>query len=170
MTMQDDVTADPRGTVFAVLDAVREGMLGLTAAGDGLQPMTHFPDAVAGRIWFISSTETALVDSLGLGEDADYAVISDDHDVHISLRGKLYQLHDQAKLDALWNPIVAAWFKGGRKDPHIALLRFDPEVADIWASSASTLKFGFEVIRANIDPTHLPDIEIKATVRFPNAE
>jgi general stress protein 26 len=169
MGIQDNVSADPRGAVFDVLDNVRAGMLGLSGGGEGFQPMTHFPDAESGLIWFISSTDTGLVQSLGMGEDAEYVVISEDHDVHVSLRGKLYQLHDDAKLDALWNPVIAAWFDGGRDDPHLALLRFDPEVADVWASSASTLKFGFEIIRANLDPTHQPDIGVKATVKFPTA-
>ena len=166
MTIQNDVASDPRGAVFDVLGSVRAGMLGLTAAGDGFQPMTHFPEPASGRIWFISSTDTALVQSLGMGEDADYIVISDDHDFHASLRGKLYHLQDDAKLDELWSPIVAAWFEAGRQDPRVALLRFDPEVADVWASSISTLKFGFEIIRSTLDPEHQPDIGVKATVRF----
>ncbi len=169
MSIQDDVTADPRSATFEVLEGVRAGMLGLTGGGDGFQPMTHFADAEAGLIWFISSTETAIVESLGMGEDAEYVVISEDHDVHISLRGKLYHLHDDAKLDELWSPVIGAWFEGGREDPRVALLRFEPEVADIWASSTSSLKFGFEIIRANLDPEHQPDIGVKATVRFPTA-
>lgn len=169
MSIEDDVVGDPRGAVFDVLADVRAGMLGLTAGGDGFQPMTHFPDAASGTIWFISSTDTAMVQSLGLGEDAEYVVISDDHDVHISLRGKLFQLHDEAKLDALWSPFVSAWFEGGREDPRIALLRFDPEVGDVWASDTSTLKFGFEIIRANLDPAHQPQVGVKATVTFPKA-
>lgn len=169
MTIQSDVATDPRSALFDVLDSVRAGMLGLTGGGAGFQPMTHFPDPAAGVIWFISSTDTALVQSLGMGEDADYVVISDGHEFHASLRGKLYQLHNDAKLDALWSPVIAAWFEGGRTDPRVALLRFDPEVADIWASSASTLKFGFEIIRATLDPSHQPDIGIKTTVRFPTS-
>ena len=167
MSLQDNVATDPRGAVFDALGGVRAGMLGLTAGGDGMQPMTHFPDEASGSIWFISSTDTALVQSLGMGEDADYVVISEDHDLHASIRGKLHQLHDDAKLDELWNPVVAAWFEGGRQDPRVALLRFDPEVAAIWASSPSSLKFGFEIIRSTLDPGHQPDLGVKATVRFP---
>jgi general stress protein 26 len=167
MTLQDDVATDPRSALFDVLDGVRAGMLGMTAGGDGLQPMTHFADRTSGTIWFISSTDTALVQSLGMGEDADYVVISQDHDLHASLRGKLYQLHNDAKLDELWSPVIAAWFEGGRQDPRVAMLRFDPEVADVWASSTSSLKFGFEIIRSTLDPGHQPDIGVKKTVRFP---
>jgi general stress protein 26 len=169
MSIQDTLSTSPRDALFEVLDGVRAGMLGLSGGGDGLQPMTHFLDAETGVIWFISSTETDLVQSLGLGEDAQYVVISTDHDAHVSLRGKLYHVQDDAKLDALWGPFVSAWFEGGREDPRVALLRLDPEVAEIWASSSSTLKIGFEVIRANLDAGHRPDIGAKATVRFATA-
>jgi len=169
MANSDKVLSDPRAALFGTLADVRAGMLGLTAGGDGSQPMTHFADEAAGLVWFISSTETDLVQSLGMGEEAEYVVISQDHDVHASLRGKLYHVHDDAKLDGLWNPFVSAWFEGGREDPRIALLRFDPEVANIWASSTSSLKFGFEMIRSTLDPAHQPDIGAKATVKFPTA-
>lgn len=169
MSLRKDVASNPRGTLFDVLKDVKAGMLGLRGAGDGMQPMTHFIDAQSGVIWFVSSNETDLVRSLGLGEDAEYVVISQDHDVHASLRGKLCHLHNDTKLDDLWNPMVAAWFEKGREDPRIALLRFDTETADIWASTNSSLKLGFEVLRANLDPQHAPDIGTKATVRFPTA-
>ena len=169
MSMQDDLSTNPKGVLFDVLDGVRSGMLGLAKGDAGMQPMTHFPDAKAGVIWFISSTETDLVTSLGMGQAAQYVVIADDHDAHVSLRGKLHLVHNSAKLNDLWGPFAAAWFEGGREDPRIALLRFDPEVAEIWASSASTLKVGFEVIRANLDAGHQPDIGAKATVRFDTA-
>jgi general stress protein 26 len=169
MGIQDEVESDPRAAVFMALDDVRTGMLGLVGGGDGVRPMTHFAEELPGVIWFISSTETELVQSLGIGEDAEYVVVSKDHSVHISLRGKLYHLHNDAKLDELWSPVIAAWFEEGRDDPHVALLRFEPEVANIWASTASTLRFGFEIIRANLDQAHKPEVGVKATVRFPKA-
>lgn len=169
MSARKDVSSNPRGALFDVLKETRAGMLGLRGGGDGMQPMTHFADAQSGVIWFVSSNDTDLVQSLGLGEDAEYVVISQDHDVHASLRGKLCQLHNDSKLDELWNPMVAAWFEKGRADPRIALLRFDAEIADIWASTSSSLKLGFEVLRANLEAEHQPDIGTKATVRFPTA-
>jgi general stress protein 26 len=168
MANLDDVRKEPRKALFAMLADVHSGMLGLTASGAGLQPMTHFPDADAGVIWFISSIQSDLAQATGLGEDADYVVVGKDHDMHVSLRGKLYQLHDPAKLDALWNPVIAAWFEGGRDDPNIALLRFEPDTAELWASTASTLRFGFEILRANLDADHQPDFGVKTTVRFPS--
>lgn len=169
MNVQDPDTTNSRRALFDALGAARAGMLGLTAGGDGFQPMTHFPDADLGSIWFVSSTETELVQSLGMGEEADYVLTSDEDGLYASLRGKLYHIHDDAKLDQLWSPVVAAWFEGGREDPQVALLRFDPEVANVWASAKSSLRFGIEILRATLVPTHRPDVGTKTTIRFPLA-
>jgi general stress protein 26 len=41
----------------------------------------------------------------------------------------------------LWSPSVAAWYKGGKNDPNLKLLRFDTENATIWeADKGATLK------------------------------
>jgi general stress protein 26 len=39
----------------------------------------------------------------------------------------------------LWNPWVAAWYEGGKDDPKLALLRFDPASAEIWRNGSSLL-------------------------------
>jgi general stress protein 26 len=42
-------------------------------------------------------------------------------------------------VDKLWSPFVAAWFKGGKDDPNLQLLRFEPERAQIWLNDHSLL-------------------------------
>ena len=44
---------------------------------------------------------------------------------------------DRANIDRLWNPFVAAWFEGGKTDPKLLLLRFDPREAQIWLNENS---------------------------------
>jgi general stress protein 26 len=169
MSTQDSVAADPRGAVFAVLSNAHAGMLGLTAGGDGARPMTHFAEEDTNLIWFISSAKTALVQSLDMGEDAEYIVISKGHDIHVRLRGKLFHVSDDAKLDELWTPQIAAWFGGGRDDPTIAMLRFEPDIAEIWASSPTAVRIGVEVANANLATAEAPTIGVKATVKLRSA-
>ena len=45
--------------------------------------------------------------------------------------------NDRATIDRLWNPFVAAWFEGGKDDPKLQLIRFDPEAAQIWLNDNS---------------------------------
>jgi hypothetical protein len=87
MATRSDIQNDLGKALFAMPEDVRAGMLGLMASGTGLQPMTHVPEAEAGVIGFISSMQSALVQAVGLGEDADDVVVSRDHDMHASLHG-----------------------------------------------------------------------------------
>ncbi|MES0090053.1 pyridoxamine 5'-phosphate oxidase family protein [Mesorhizobium sp. M0030] len=43
------------------------------------------------------------------------------------MQGKLSLDNNRAVIDRLWNRFVAAWFEGGKDDPKLALLRFDPQ-------------------------------------------
>ena len=42
-------------------------------------------------------------------------------------------------IDRLWNRFVAAWFEGGRTDPNLQLLRFEPGRAQLWLNDHSLL-------------------------------
>ena len=50
----------------------------------------------------------------------------------------------------LWNPWVAAWYKGGKDDPMLALWRFDPAWAEIRRDGSSLLA-GLKLL-LNADP------------------
>jgi general stress protein 26 len=166
MSYKDQLKEDPRAALFDAMDGVRAGMLGLTAAADGMQPMTHFPDEGAGVIWFISSTETELVKGTGQGADASYCLIGKGHDFHACILGELAHVQNHEKLEELWSPMVGAWFKGGLEDPKVALLRFTPASAEVWASDVGALRFGYEMARATMDDGHQPDLGTHAAFRF----
>ncbi|MBN8899477.1 MAG: pyridoxamine 5'-phosphate oxidase family protein, partial [Rhodospirillales bacterium] len=61
------------------------------------------------------------------------------HSLFASLNGVLTLDNDPVVIDRLWNRFVAAWFKGGKNDPALALLRFDPDRAEIWLDESSFL-------------------------------
>jgi general stress protein 26 len=53
-------------------------------------------------------------------------------------------------IDRLWNRYVAAWFEAGKDDPKLAVLRLDPERAEIWGD-ASSLVAGLKLM-LGMDP------------------
>ncbi len=54
-------------------------------------------------------------------------------------------------IDRLWNRYVAAWFEGGKDDPKLCLLRFDPAEAEIWLD-ASSIVAGVKMLLGFGDP------------------
>ncbi len=113
-------------------------MLGLDGLEDGhVRPMTAQVEGARGPIWFFSSKDNALVEKLPQGDRAIATFTSKGHDLFATLHGKLSLDNNPATIDRLWNRYVAAWFEGGKSDPKLALLRLDPERAEIWLDASS---------------------------------
>jgi general stress protein 26 len=125
--------------LWKALRADRTVMLGI----DGLQeshtrPMTALFEHERGPIWFFTSTDNALVHALGEEDARAVATFAaKGHDLFATIHGRLSVDTDRAVVDRLWNRYVAAWFEGGKEDPKLALLRLDPENAEVWIDASS---------------------------------
>ncbi|CAM3133034.1 General stress protein FMN-binding split barrel domain-containing protein [Sphingomonas antarctica] len=141
--------------------ALRKDMtmfLGLAEGEDGhARPMTaqlDNDDTDGGPIWFFTSTDNKLFAQLGEGvigggQRAMAHFVSKGHDVWATLHGSLSGTRDRATIERLWNPFVAAWYEG-KDDPKIALIRLEPENAEIWIDANSAVA-GIKML-LGIDP------------------
>jgi general stress protein 26 len=83
------------------------------------------------------------------------------------IHGNLVQSDDRAVIERLWNPIIASWYKDGKDDPDLALVRFDTDSANIWkAETGSTLKAAAMKALFNVDPGKEHQAENRADVRL----
>jgi len=112
-------------------------MIGLDGSKVIPRPMTAQIEDGKRPIWFFTATDTELVQGLKNGAGATATFTSKGHDLFATVQGKLSRDNDRAIIDRLWNRFVAAWFEGGKDDPKLALLRFDPEDAEIWLDGSS---------------------------------
>lgn len=114
----------------------RTVMLG--CKGVHARPMTALVDGERGPIWFFTARENHLADAVRTRAlEGVLSLASKGHEVFATVGGRLAQDNDPAMIDRLWNPFVAAWFRGGKADPTLRLLRFDPGVAEIWLNENS---------------------------------
>ena len=133
------------GKFWSALRSDRTMMLGLDGLEDGhARPMTALldgedepRDAHRGPIWFFCAKDNDLIDLLNQGGRAIAHFSSRGHDLFATVHGQLSLDIDRAVIDRLWNPYIAAWFAGGKDDPKLALLRLDPERAQIWLDEKS---------------------------------
>ena len=121
-------------------------MLGLDGVEDGhARPMTAQLDGeregARGPIWFFTSRDNGIIEKLGAGEGnrAIATFTSKGHDLFATVHGGLSLDNNPATIDRLWNRYVAAWYEGGKSDPKLALLRLDPEKAEIWLDASSII-------------------------------
>ena len=115
-------------------------MLGLDGVEDGhARPMTAQVEGDKGPLWFFTSTDNSIVQKLAEGDRAIATFTSKGHDLFATIHGDVRLENNRSTIDRLWNPFVAAWYKGGKDDPKLALLRLDPEKAEIWLDGSSLI-------------------------------
>ncbi len=115
------------------------------------RPMTLLLDPdVAKTGWIFTSRQNELLVGMKAKIDAQAAFASKGHDVFASILGTLSIHNDRAEIDRLWNPFVAAWFKDGKDDADLVLLRFDMDSAEIWSDASSAIA-GLKII-LGVDP------------------
>jgi general stress protein 26 len=132
--------AEIEARFWKALQSDRTMMLGLDGVDGGhARPMTAQVEDERSPIWFFTSKETAIFRGLQGERRAIGTFASKGHDLFATVHGTLAADNDPATIDRLWNPYVAAWFEEGKRDPKIALLRFDAERAEIWLDESSFL-------------------------------
>jgi len=106
-------------------------MLGLVGGDDGhTRPMTAQVEGDRSPIWFFTAKDAAIATDLGNGRRAIVAFASKGHDLFATIHGSLRVDNSRGVIDRLWNSHVAAWYKGGKDDPALTLLRLDAETAE----------------------------------------
>lgn len=165
MTTQPTDRADVERRLWNEIENNQTGMLGLTG-GDvhqHFQPMTAFVEKDASQIWFFTRTDTDLAETISEGQTAMFVVQKGDFQA--CLGGRLSQQHDTARIEKYWNAVVAAWYPDGKTDPHLTMLRFDCDDAQVWISHGGPVKFAWEIAKANATHT-TPDVGESAHVNF----
>ena len=135
-------------------------MLGLVGVEDDqTRPMTAQVDVpeggddeVGGPIYFFASKSDGVGHNLTGSARAVAAYADKGHTLFAHVHGTLSASNDRAVIDRLWNPLVAAWYKDGKNDPDLQLLRFETEHATIWeADKGATLKAAALKALFNVD-------------------
>jgi len=139
------------------------GMLGLTRSGDHYQPMTAFVERGANQLWFFTRQDTDLVRELGEASTAMFVFQADR--LQACIGGALTTAYDRGRMDKYWNPVVAAWYPGGKDDPQLTMLRLDCVDAEVWINDEGPVRFAVEIAKANA--THqTPDAGGRAHLDF----
>ena len=115
-------------------------MLGLCGVQEGhTQPMTAQldDDSMGGPLWFFTARDVSLVKAMGNAQAAAAQFASKGHDLFASMQGTLTVDTGRDNIDRLWNKFVAAWYPGGKDDPKLVLLRFEPTHAHVWLNENS---------------------------------
>lgn len=122
------------------------------------QPMTRQDTDDEGAIWFFTSTLTELWDNIAHRPEVNLAFSEPEDSLYVSVSGVAERVVDRARIHAMWNPMVQAWFPNGPEDEHAVLVRVVPHSAQYWDSDESKMVRMFQMAKAAVTG-QTPDID-----------
>ncbi|MFM7028080.1 MAG: pyridoxamine 5'-phosphate oxidase family protein [Chakrabartia sp.] len=124
--------------------------VGLFNDPHGDVPMTLFSQADPREgLWIFTKKDNAIAS----GGTAMARLITKGQDFFARLDGALVAEKDDALIDALWSPGIAAWYPGGRHDPELIVMRFDLAAAELWSGKMSPLAVAKMLLGKSVAPT-----------------
>lgn len=90
-------------------------------------------------IWVCAARGADLARALQAEQPAFFTLTDRGHDLWAPVTGRLSWQSDRVVIGRPWPPLVAAWHDGGKEDPRLVLLPFDPAEADIWTEGPNLL-------------------------------
>jgi len=114
------------------------------------RPMTTSQVDEDGNLWFFSNEFTAKTFEIQKDHDVNLSYADKASNSYVSISGTATLVHDRAKINELWSPILKAWFPNGKDDPDMTLIKVVPHSSEYWDSSASKMVQLFKISKAII--------------------
>jgi len=103
------------------------------------RPMSTQNTEFDGELWFFTNIKDHKIEEIEKDNRVNLSYSKPDDSIYVSVSGTVEVVQDRAKIDELWSPVYRAWFKEGKDDPDIALLKVTVEQAEYWDYSAGVL-------------------------------
>ncbi|WP_426197419.1 pyridoxamine 5'-phosphate oxidase family protein [Massilia sp. DWR3-1-1] len=122
------------------------------------QPMTNQEVDADGALWFFTSSNTDLWTNIAGSPQVNVSFAEPEDSLYVSISGTAERVVDRARIEALWNPMVAAWFPNGKDDPHVVLVKVVSKTVQYWDSKENKLTRMFEMAKAAVTGTR-PELD-----------
>ena len=110
-----------------------------------------------GNFWFFSASTSDKNRDIVSDERVQLFYANKGSSEYLSVYGKAEIVYDMAKNEELWNPMVKAWFKEGKDDPELTLIKVTPEDAYYWDTKNNKLVSLLKIVGSVVSGKTLDD-------------
>lgn len=103
------------------------------------RPMTPLGDDFDGAFWFATEIDNAAVLAIQSQPAVNVGFMHEGDNHFVSASGRADIVTDRAQIERLWSPALSVFFKGGKDDPRVCLIRVDVSEADYWDGPGNLL-------------------------------
>ena len=118
-----------------------------------------------GNLWFFSDVNSEKNKEIKQDSQVQLFFSSPSRNSYLIVNGSAEIIIDSKKTEELWSPLVKTWFKEGKDDPNISILKVVPEKAYYWDSEGNSMFNFIKMIASvatgkNLVETHQGNLQI----------
>lgn len=111
----------------------------MTASGQHVsRPMALQQAEFDGDLWFFTFDSSSKIEQIQQFPQVNVSFSNQKDNAWVSLAGPAEHVHDRAKSEELWNPLLKAWFPDGLDTKGLTLIKIHAETAEYWDSASSS--------------------------------
>ena len=112
------------------------------------RPMSTVKIDDEGNAWFFTNEFSEKISEVSRDNTVYLIYAHPSKHVYVTVKGACSVVLDKTKINELWNPLLKAWFPGGKEDPRLCLVKVVTEDASYWNSDAGNMAIYFRMLRA----------------------
>lgn len=163
-------TASDHGRLWELIKDMKFGMFTHRHANGRLhsQPLTTLNKSLDGgaKLYFFVSRQSEIAQVVQQDDQVNVSYASPDKDHYVSISGEALIVEDVGRKEALWSPMVKAWFPGGPTDPNLALLEVLISHAEYWDATENKMVQLARMVKAAVTGKP-PDIGEHRKLKMP---
>ena len=126
-----------------------------TDNGSTCRPMGAQKVCEQGNIWFFSEVNSDKNREIKQDKHVQLFFSHPSKSSYLIVNGEAEVIIDKNKKDELWTPFAKIWFKEGKDDPNISIIKVKPTTAYFWDTDGNKMINFFKMIASVVTGTNL---------------
>ena len=110
-----------------------------TDDGSTSRPMSAIKVCDQGNIWFFSEKDSDKNKAIANDKNVQLFFSHPAKGSYLVVNGEAEIIFDKTKIEELWTPVAKIWFKEGKDDPNISIIKVTPTTAYYWDTNGNRM-------------------------------
>ena len=126
-----------------------------TDDGSTCRPMSAIKVCDQGNIWFFSEKDSDKNKAIASDKNAQLFFSHPAKGSYLVVNGEAQIILDKTKVEELWTPVAKIWFKEGKDDPNISIIKVTPTTAYYWDTDGNRMINFIKMVASVVTGTNL---------------
>ena len=126
-----------------------------TNDGSTFRPMSAIKVCDQGNIWFFSEKNSEKNMAIEADNKVQLFFSHPAKGSYLVVNGQAEIILDKTKIEELWTPVAKLWFKEGKYDPNISIIKVTPTNAYYWDTDGNRMINFLKILASVVTGTNL---------------